>query len=260
MSETIKFQRSHLLRDLKDFSFRDNGDFKDGIINDYGVQKSYTLSSEFFSGDYDLYPNYARRLVLGFEATRRQDIRLNSKPKNKPSYSYEISSVSERMLDEIPQNVLDTLDEEEQEILEDYDPNSLTESNSVEYTVTDTDEVDLIKTEFNHDINYDGDSIFHHASSEILHSEELFGEPVQIPAEESYFGQSKLYIVKPITQEILSPGIERLENELAFRAIVDPFNTNDLSLNNFDIASKRIDAILDIMKNGIGVKKLYDLR
>jgi hypothetical protein len=257
MNETTKFQRSSLLRNLKDYAFRDNGDFRNGIINESGVQKNYTLSSNFFQGDT---PGEStineRRLSLGFVATRSLDLRI----RNKPSYSYNITSESERTIEEIPDYVLDTLDDEEKELLEDYDPNALIESASTDYSVSDTDEVDIITTNFDYAISYEGDDVFHHTSSEVLYGQEMFGEPVSIPTIESNFGQATLYITKPVSQEIYTSDVERLENELAFRAIVDPFNTNNLNLHNFDIASKRINTILEIMKNGIGVKRLYDLK
>jgi len=257
MSEAIKFQRSNLLRNLKDFAFKDNGDFKNGIINESGVLKNYTLSSNFFEGDeYSDALMRERRISLGFVATRSLDLRV----RNKPSYNYNVTSASERTIDEIPGYVLDTLDEEQQELLEDYDPNALIESASTDYSVSDRDEIDIITTNFDYAISYEGDDVFHHTSSEVLYSEEMFGEPVSIPTIESNFGQATLYITKPISQEIYTSDVERLENELAFRAIVDPFNTNNLNLHNFDIASKRIDMILEIMKNGIGVKRLYDLK
>src|SRR3990167_2101383 len=167
MSEAIKFQRSNLLRNLKDFAFKDNGDFKNGIINESGVLKNYTLSSNFFEGDeYSDALMRERRISLGFVATRSLDLRV----RNKPSYNYNVTSASERTIDEIPGYVLDTLDEEQQELLEDYDPNALIESASTDYSVSDRDEIDIITTNFDYAISYEGDDVFHHTSSEVLYS------------------------------------------------------------------------------------------
>lgn len=252
MSEVTNRQNYQLLRNLKDFAFEGNTDFRHGLVDSVRTQKEY-----MFDKHIDLTTDSMQHkiLALGFLAFRHHEIHA----KNKPGYSYEIFCSSERTISEVPLYIFDKMEEEEQEAIAEIDADSLTESICTTYSISNYEEPGPIETDLSYAIRQCDEEVYSKSSTEIIYNSQADSSLVTIPMAESDFGSTKLYIPNHIEHESIDELGDRVINELAFRAIINPFDMDDTTLNNFDIASSRMRAIVAVMQHGVGVRQIYDL-
>lgn len=255
MSEVKRVEAQGLLRELKDFAFASNEDFKDGRISGVEEQKAfYYPTTPILDEDGNLFTPY-RKTTVGFSVDRQRN-----KIRNHHPYVYSFFTSSERSIHRIPEHIWNTLseeaDEDDLEHLKEIETDSLSESATLTLGTSDF-EVGEISMSHSYDICVAGEPVYERSDDDLLYDVE--GEYVDIPTIESDDNAEQLFVEKVNTHEKLDT-YSRILNEIAFHAIIDPFDTQDYEpIVHFRDAADRMRVIMEIMRHGINVKRLYDL-
>lgn len=140
--------------------------------------------------------------------------------------------------------------------LRSVDADSLSEAYSTTFS-TSTYEAGEIEVAHNYTLTYIDEPFFHQSDLDVYLDNR--GEWIQIPAIEMDGECDKLYVDKAVTQEQLDSPSERVINELAFRAIVNPFDLDEIPVHSFHEAAERMRVIMEVMRTGINVSQLHDI-
>lgn len=250
MNRVKRIEAQGILSELKAFAFEGNEDFKNGALPAVEVQKTFHLPPppEFRgSGNYPL-----RKCVLSFQASR-----MGEKIRNHPAYVYDLAVTAERTIGFIPFTIFDELDDDEQTALEIVEEGSLSESYVTSFS-TSNHEVGNIEVIHSYLLAHRGNTFFDINNMEVVNTYD--GDMEVVPANEMDDKSGSLYVADEILAEQMPSQFDRLMNDLAFRAIVDPFRASpELGVSTFRESVAQMRVIMDGLRNGLNVKNLYDL-
>jgi len=256
MSEVKRVEAMGVLRELKLFAFEGNRDFQNGAVAGVEMQKSFVFpTAPVIDHDGNQHIPY-QKTVVGFRAGRM------GKQRNHVLYDYAVYATSERSILYIPLHIMEQIlntDDESDTIDEidkiDFEDGEITESTTVSFDISD-DEPRELNVSHDYEIAVNGTPVFEHSDNDIFY--DVPGRMIDLPSIESKFGEEKRFVPEPIEHERL-PIDEHLLSEIAFRAILDPFFYKEYeAVISFRDAAERVRAIMDVMRSGANVKRLYD--
>lgn len=256
MSEVKRVEARGVLRELKLFAFEGNRDFQQGYVRSVEMQKSFVFATQPVQDPDGSIDIPYQKTIVGFQAHRMGKVR------NHNNYDYMIQATSERSIPRIPRHIMNKLLSEEYESdaieqIEQADPDDaeLTEAKTITFVVSD-DTIGQIDVSQSYEISVNDEQLFEHSDNDIFY--DTPGEIIEMPLRECEDDRTERFIVEPITHERL-PIDEKIASEIAFRAILSPFvYTEYQAVIDFRDAAERIRVIMDVMRNGVNVRQLYD--
>lgn len=252
MARGEKLEADGLLKDLKAFAFEGNRDFRDGRIIAVEQEKTFYHPTEDRYDDDGMISQPLRSTTLSFYARRHRE-----RVRHKPAYVYTLAATAARSIQHIPIHIFESLDEDTQDSLDEIDADSLTEAHTKTYGMSSY-ELGNIEVTHGYDMSYEGKTFFGTSSIDIVRT--YHGDFVDVPAPETDDKTGVMFVEHPIEPEQLHGQFERLINDMAFRAIIDPFRQQDTrSMATFREASAQVYAILDGLRHGIDIERLRDL-
>ncbi len=250
MNRVKRVEAQGILSELKAFAFEGNEDFRNGALMAVETQKTFHFPADpVFRGTGD-FPR--QKSILTFQASR-----MGEKIRNHPAYVYDLSATAMRSVAYIPAMIFNELNEDEQEALETIEEGALSEAYTTSFSASDH-EIGEIEVVHSYSMMHRGDSFFDLSNMEVVNTNE--GDLEDVPERETDDNSGMLFVADPIFAEQLPDQVDRLLNDLAFRAIVDPFcESPELSIANFRESAEQMRVIMDGLRNGLSVRRLYDL-
>lgn len=250
MSRVKRAEAQGILSELKAFAFEGNEDFRNGALMAIETQKTFHFPPDpVFRGTGD-FPH--RRSILTFQASR-----VGEKIRNIPAYVYDLSATAMRSIAYIPATIFDELDEDDRVALEVVEAGALSEAYTTSFSASNH-EIGEIEVVHSYTMMHRGDSFFGLSNMEVVNTNE--GDLEDVPEEETIDSSGLLYIPDKISDEQLPDQVDRLLNDLAFRAIVDPFcDSPELGVANFRESVGQMRAIMDGLRSGLNIHRLYEL-
>ncbi len=258
MNEVVSTSARKFSKELRKFAFDSSVDFKKGLVSSVESQKTFWLPTDpVKTTEGDIRLPY-RKMTVSFRADRDG----NAEATYRSSYIYALTSVAERSLSTIPDHVMEEIrkedDDDALELIETANPEDISESALITFETSDIDLDDSeIQVMHSYEIAVCDQSVYQQDDDDILYTSA--GEYVPIPKIESVEGRNKMFIDERIPHEQLDM-YDRIHTEIAFRALVDPFNEEYNAVISFDEAAHRMRAIMEILRKGVDVARLYDLR
>lgn len=256
MSEVKRIEAMGTLRELKLFSFENNHDFRQGTVGGVEMQKAFVFPTKpVIDRDGNQHIPY-QKTITGFRAGRM------GKHRNHVMYDYSLYATSERSILHIPLPIMEKIlstEDESDTISEidhiDFEDGELSESTTVSFNMAD-DEPRQINVSHSYEVAVDDNVVFEHSDNDIFY--DIAGDMIHMPGVESRFGEEQRFVPEPIEHERL-PIDEHLQSEIAFRAILDPYFYKEYAaVISFRDATERMRAIMNVMRTGADVKRLYD--
>lgn len=256
MSKVKRVEARGVLRELKLFAFEGNHDFQQGLVTGVRMQKEFVFPTAPIIRDDGGHDLPYQKTIVGFSAVRMGKVR------NHNNYDYSIFATSERSITTIPEHILTRvmpIDEDSDEFNEldalNLEDGELSESTTVTFDASD-DNVGEILVSQSYEMSVDDHKIFEHSDNDIFY--DTPGQFIEMPELESDYDSTKKFVVEPIPHERL-PIDEKIASEIAFRAILDPFFYQEYrAVIGFRDATERVRVIMDVMRNGMNVRRLYD--
>ena len=250
MSRVKRVEAQGILSELKSFAFEGNADFRNGALTAIETQKTFHFPPDPIFRGTGNFPQ--RRSILTFQASR-----MGEKIRNNPAYVYDLSATAMRSIAYIPATIFNELDEDDQTALEVVEEGALSEAYTTSFSASDH-EIGEIEVVHSYTMMHRGDSFFGLNNMEVVNTNE--GDLEDVPKRETDDNSGLLYIPDQIFDEQLPDPVERLLNDLAFRAIVDPFcESPELGVANFRESVRQMRVIMDGLRSGLSVRRLYDL-
>lgn len=250
MSRVKRVEAQGILSELKAFSFEGNEDFRNGALPAVEVQKTFHFHPDpVFKGLGDA-PR--KKAILSFQASR-----MGERIRNHPAYVYDLAATAERTIGFIPFTIFDELDEGEQEALETVEAGSLSEAYTVSFS-TSNHEVGNIEVIHSYRMMCRGESFYDLSNMELVNTYD--GEIEEVPINGTDGTTEPMFIADEIQAERLGSQFDRLMNDMAFRAIIDPFRESpELGITSFRESVEQMRVIIDGLRNGVNTRRLYDI-
>jgi hypothetical protein len=262
MSEVNRTEATAFLRELREFAYQGNHDFRIGRVAGVEMEKGFVFPSKPIESPNGGSETPYKRTIVGMKAARLGKIN------NRYLYDYSVYATSERSIPRIPDHIMgeivsETYESATKHLIEDIDEDSadVTEATSTIFEAAD-DEVDEIHVNQDYKVLVNGDEIYSQDTDSIFYKKP--GEFIAVPAREFYDPDTTQYFVEqPLVEKLPGkpemPFDERILSEIAYRAILDPFMYSEYrAVIGFHDAAGRIRAILDVLQNGSNVGRLYD--
>lgn len=250
MNRVKKVEALGILSELKAFAFEGNEDFKRGVLQAVEVQKTFHFPPDPVFANTGDAPR--KKSILTFQASR-----MGEKIRNHPAYVYDLAATAERTIGYIPFTIFDELEDEEQEALVEVEAGSLSEAYTVSFS-TSNHEAGNIEVVHSYTMMCRGESFYNLSNMELVNTYD--GMVERVPCDETDDMSGEMYLADEILAERLPEQADRVANELAFRAIVDPFKESpELGIATFRESVEQMRVIMDGLRNGLNVRRLYDI-
>ena len=251
MDGVKRIEAKGLISELKTFAFEGNQDFRNGLVRGLDITKTYHLptSLEMDQDDEVYYPH--KSVTLSLSAHRE-----NGKIRNHPPYYFSLAATAARNIRVIPPHIFNELKPKKQRRLADIEADNLSEAHTTTFS-TSSYEQGEIEVSHEYAMSYADKPFFYRSGHDLLM--ESSGEFIKVPDIETCDKSGYQYAAEVVEQEQLPSVADRLINHLAFQAIINPFELEDVSIYSFRDATERMRIIMDIMRKGIGIDQLHDL-
>ncbi len=254
MAGVKRVEANGLVADLKAFAFEGNDDFRNDLVMGVDIEKTFHHPVEPITDECgEIFQAY-RRTTLSFSAHR-----LREKQRSRPAYVFNLAATAERSIHFIPPHIFNNLDEDTQEQLSEIDEDGLAESYTTTFNTWSYDLGEIESTK-RYAMTYWGEPFVDSDDVDVVYDNE--NTMIDVPEIETDDHSGMLFVPDEVMHEQLATPADRLINELAFRAIIDPFfNMDDPQAQavTFRETAARMRAIMDGLRHGVRIDRLHDI-